>query len=408
MDLDVFDEPQPPVTTIDPFVSNVWQDDAPWDQDITAKTIDDFTNSFVGDFENPRMNIYEIDDDMLLTNPNDLSRTQQAAFLSINTSQQENPDELITAFHGTKINLTEETTGKAKEEAIDDRREQYTKLFLHADKVYSSPLTRAIETALLSMEGHPALLSHGLILFSVIREIKRIGGLDTVGIAIGDAIEKRVRSEVAMVLGAKRADELVSIPFDINDTNNPWWTDMASYDSEKEQQERVQEFLTFSRFCESKIPVFVGHSLFFKAFYSRRISDELLKNRKHLSEHLKKFRLSNASMMAVTVAYLDKENGMSDAVIIDADLIFGGGFHGSLTIDEINAKSINIESIKHSTSTTSLSTKYTEKAKEFASFSAELSNEIKANIQKDLKTTKDAFSKSMKKLSDKFYDFLDK
>jgi hypothetical protein len=37
--------------------------------------------------------------------------------------------------------------------------------------------------------------------------------------------------------------------------------------------------------------------------------------------------LSNASILAVTVSFVDVENGASDAVMTDADLIFGGAFH---------------------------------------------------------------------------------
>ena len=40
------------------------------------------------------------------------------------------------------------------------------------------------------------------------------------------------------------------------------------------------------------ITVFVGHSLFFKAFYSKRISKLMNKKRPHLSANLKRFRLS--------------------------------------------------------------------------------------------------------------------
>jgi hypothetical protein len=169
-------------------------------------------------------------------------------------------------------------------------------------------------------------------MFSVIREIKKLGGLDTVGIEHGDGIAKRLRSEfyqhVPHFMDKERLDQLLaSFPLDVNDADCPWWTSMTSTERTVEQQERVTEFLTFCRYCEAKLPVFVGHSLFFKAFYSRRISNELLLNRQSLSENLKKFRLSNASMLAVTVKFLDRDNGLSEAMIIDSDLIFGGGFH---------------------------------------------------------------------------------
>lgn len=54
------------------------------------------------------------------------------------------------------------------DEADDDlpqRREEYIKLFMRADIVYSSPLTRALQTALAAMCGHSALTKNKLVLY---------------------------------------------------------------------------------------------------------------------------------------------------------------------------------------------------------------------------------------------------
>eukprot|EP01035_Chromulina_nebulosa_P019502 gene19502-25393_t len=145
---------------------------------------------------------------------------------------------------------------------------------MSADAVFSSPLTRAIETAFLCLDGHPAIEKRGLTLYSVIREVKRLGGLDSVGIAYGNEIEERVRSELTAI---------------------------------------------------------IGHSLFFKLFYKSRISSTLRKYRPELASNLKKYRLSNATILACTIEFIDNVNntGRCEASILDADLIFGGGFHGT-------------------------------------------------------------------------------
>jgi hypothetical protein len=44
------------------------------------------------------------------------------------------------------------------------RREEYIRLFMRADVVYSSPLTRAVQTALAAMCGHTALEQNRLTL----------------------------------------------------------------------------------------------------------------------------------------------------------------------------------------------------------------------------------------------------
>ena len=48
---------------------------------------------------------------------------------------------------------------------LPQRRKEYIKLFMRADIVYASPLTRALQTALASMCGHPALTKHKLTLY---------------------------------------------------------------------------------------------------------------------------------------------------------------------------------------------------------------------------------------------------
>ncbi len=48
---------------------------------------------------------------------------------------------------------------------IKARQIEYMRRFLTADSVYCSPLTRAIETAFVALEGHPAMETTGLILY---------------------------------------------------------------------------------------------------------------------------------------------------------------------------------------------------------------------------------------------------
>jgi broad specificity phosphatase PhoE len=44
---------------------------------------------------------------------------------------------------------------KAAEQKRDAGEESFTAKFLRADAVFSSPLTRAIQTGLISLKGHP-------------------------------------------------------------------------------------------------------------------------------------------------------------------------------------------------------------------------------------------------------------
>eukprot|EP01038_Epipyxis_sp_PR26KG_P004938 gene4938-6910_t len=257
------------------------------------------------------------------------NETEQIDTNVILSSSNDNNDDLFIASTVTHSGDGNSYSGElaSLEQLLQSQREKYIDLFMQADKVYSSPLTRAIQTAFLSMDGHEAIRNPSLILYSNIREIKRIGGLDTVGIEYGETnILNRTENELSQSIGHIRALEVMAPSLDVNDADQPWWTPIASYESDREQQDRIKEFLTFIRYCDAKNPVFVGHSLFFKAFYSKRISDLMKRNRPELSENLRRFRLSNATVLAVTVLFSDRES--HDATILDGDLIFGGGFHG--------------------------------------------------------------------------------
>lgn len=386
-----------------------------WSQETTAAHIQRLEQFIKVDEDNIGVNSIESDEENDEENDDDNDVPERSTRERANTDMWEelvmdatkpkgetNKDELIKQFHQAKPALTMDETGTENKEVIESRRSEYIKLFMHADKVYSSPLTRALETAVLSMEGHPALLAQGLTIYSVIREVKRIGGLDTVGVEYGEGIENRLRSELAAVLGVSRTDELLAVPIEYNDADQTWWTPLAGHDNDREQQERIREFLTYSRYCDAQLPVFVGHSLFFKAFYSKRVSNELLKNRRTLSENLKKFRLSNASMLAVTVRYLDVEGGASEAIMIDADLIFGGSFHGVPQENNATQGNNNLSGKSDGNSSGNINYKVGPAVQRNDSDS-----NLFSTLKKDLESKSKAVSKGLQGMSKRIQDFLD-
>ena len=112
---------------------------------------------------------------------------------------------------------------------INARKREYHRRFLEADAVYCSPFTRAIETACVGLQGHPAVEKRGITLCrfvvfivypllsvfigvlymrSVMREFKGVGGLDSVGVAHGPAIIDRLYTELEAKVGKARADKV--------------------------------------------------------------------------------------------------------------------------------------------------------------------------------------------------------
>jgi phosphohistidine phosphatase SixA len=68
-------------------------------------------------------------------------------------------------------------------------------------RIYASPLTRATQTALVTLQHHPKLASHGLTLRSNLREVKNWFGLDTTGTSRGYDIKQRVEKETSDIVG---------------------------------------------------------------------------------------------------------------------------------------------------------------------------------------------------------------
>jgi hypothetical protein len=266
---------------------------------------------------------------------------------------------------------------------------------------------------------------------------------------------------------------------------------MASYESDKEVQERVLEFLSFVRYCDEELPVFVGHSLFFKAFYSRRVNAAAVvgsgatskvggngsffppnghttqnmlpskqpkapvmpsgaanmassiapsssslkiqqqKEKEVLVENLRRHRLSNATLMAVTVVFYnppthsDKINsssnysiksdesrhqwyGLCDGEIVDAEILFGGGFHHQETAssNQICCVLFTIEIIMLFWVGLAADANQASQSKKVQA--QQLLNNLHQNIQNDLDVGKKALSEGVKKLSGKLFDFFDK
>lgn len=237
------------------------------------------------------------------------------------------------------------TTKVHKLEELDET--PYMLKFLTADAAYASPLTRATQTALFALQGHPMFNSNSntkLRLMSTIREIRNVGGLDTIGDAEGEQIMRRVEEEMLAELTKgqvttieeadsklveSKDDALCAIitdikrvinqtPVDIGDAYDKWWT--SSFDSKANVEERVQDMLNFVRYSDAVTPIFVGHSLFFKFLYSNRIASKF--PHKLYAAVMKKHRLNNGALM-----YIEVDFEPSSPVVVDACLLAGSSFH---------------------------------------------------------------------------------
>ena len=68
--------------------------------------------------------------------------------------------------------------------------------WLAAGEGLCSPLTRAVQTALVALGGHPRLAVEGMRLVPCVRELKVLGGIDNIGCGCGTEIEIVARQEL--------------------------------------------------------------------------------------------------------------------------------------------------------------------------------------------------------------------
>lgn len=196
-----------------------------------------------------------------------------------------------------------------REGAGDSDEALWAKAFARADLLVSSPLTRAVETAVVALEGHQ---ERKLRLQPNAREAKGRGGLDSVGKCMGREIVRRCEEKLKESMGPERAREcLASWTIDTEECESEWWTGPDDADSDEEVDERVRDLLQclcFSAETPASSAVVVGHSnLFLRLCRTLGIQETIMG------------KLGNAGIVGIDVAF----GSHGDARALDYRLMFG-------------------------------------------------------------------------------------
>ena len=202
--------------------------------------------------------------------------------------------------------------------------------FLKAERVIASPLTRAIQTAVLTCHGHQHLGGKGnknLVLKRNLREKKNKAlSLDTVGQAVGDGIAKRVLEQLIEEKWKEDPETAQKYmqTIDYNDCNSTWWTGISHGDSKGMLTSRYDELWAFLKYMKEKSAVLVGHSLFFREMQQRYLDEEYCGQDKKFTDRLKAHKLDNASCLYIRVRFPKPESMIKmDPTIVQAELVFG-------------------------------------------------------------------------------------
>lgn len=162
---------------------------------------------------------------------------------------------------------------------VDLKESTWLQRLLKPDFLCSSPFTRAIETAVIGLRD--ILLDHGeLVVLKEAREQKNLGGVDSVGIAIGDEIIPRVKDELKQLYTTSVPDNGLAalltdfdrFRIDVSDIQEPWWTSIV--EREADITERVQTlFWKLRSVGVGTTSIVVGHSHMFRRIFQTYIGD---------------------------------------------------------------------------------------------------------------------------------------
>ncbi|CAK0880343.1 unnamed protein product [Prorocentrum cordatum] len=225
-----------------------------------------------------------------------------------------------------------EAWSKPTEDGSDAARWQQD--FRQVTSVFSSPLTRAVQTCLLALRGHPALGAGPVRLLECAREVNSVGGVDSVGMAVGQAIEARVRKELADAIGEAETAQTMSPICPYSCSTGEWWSRAGTSESKQEIRTRITHLLSALVAAPGDACALVGHSLLFCELFRERCSADLASRRPEAVERLSGAKLGNAACCRAEVA-LNPDTGAFE--IVDVSLMFGSCFEDGLGLGEEEA-----------------------------------------------------------------------
>jgi hypothetical protein len=203
-----------------------------------------------------------------------------------------------------------------------------------------------MQTALLALQAHPRLKQTGVFVLRSAREIKNVASFDSVGKAVGRAIEKRARKKLGDVMNPADVNELEGVinPYDAVST---WWTSAMKEDID-DLHGRFFELFNTLLWYEFDSALLVGHSLLFREFIKRCLEtnpeSEIHKDRT-LVHNLCKRKIGNTACLMLELdfshpACLFDKNARAPS-ITHAHFLFGTSFEGS-ELEEVIRKGSNV------------------------------------------------------------------
>ena len=154
-----------------------------------------------------------------------------------------------------------------------------------AQALWCSPLTRAVQTAIVALQP---LLEHTglpLNLKPNAREKKNFGGRDTIGQSVGAECGTRATSLLKALGTAEEVEAVRAVAhFDVSEVEQQWWVTAA--ESKEQVQKRMEELLHQIQYSPYEKIVLVGHSHFFRALFQRFLHSDVQRREPELARKL--------------------------------------------------------------------------------------------------------------------------
>lgn len=173
---------------------------------------------------------------------------------------------------------------------------------LRAEALWASPLTRAVQTALVALEPLLRMPGKQLELKIYAREKKNWGGFDSTGIVCGSACGQRALAELRSISTTEVATEaevtskLSKLRLEPLETeNNHWWSEGA--ESDESLGERMQELLLQMQYSTAESIVLVGHSHFFRGFFQRYLHPSVHHRSPEMATELQSSSVPNCAVL---------------------------------------------------------------------------------------------------------------
>jgi len=233
--------------------------------------------------------------------------------------------DLYTAFGIIDHGLTKKGAEQADElnKKMDEikwkiRPEPMYQAFFGAKKVYSSPLSRAAESAVIGLRNHPHVKAHGIQLLADAREKRTMMGMDCTGQFRGSKIISHIQSEFKEIYG-EVPEDVKNVKVDPNDALHRWWNEKGESSSGFAQ--RVDQAMKTIMFDQADSIIVVCHSMVIRHIFRRYISPEFSRKDEVTAHDLAYEKLQNMGVTAMRIDRTKFECIQSAALMFDSKVL---------------------------------------------------------------------------------------